>query len=180
MSLCIETDRHRQADRPAARHAETRQGQLLAEAMTQHRSGRLAEAEATYQAALQVSPGHAGTLHNLGVIAAARGKLHAAVDYFDRAIATEPHYGAAYSNNARAHRALVQTRLAISGFRRACTIDPGHYDAHLALGFLWLAEGERDRALDHFARTYELRRGDDRTGIAAKSLSWANAGKLRH
>ena len=42
---------------------------------------------------------------------------------------------------------------------------------HRALGFLWLAQGERGRALDHFARTYELRRGEDRTGIAAESLT---------
>jgi tetratricopeptide (TPR) repeat protein len=180
MSLCIETDRHQEGDHPTAPHAETRPDRLLAEAMTQHRSGRLAEAEAAYQAALQVSPGHAGTLHNLGVIAAARGKLASAVDYFDRAIAAEPYYGAAWYNRAVAHRALGKTSDAIRGFGRACAIDPGHYDAHLALGFLWLAEGERDRALDHFARTYELRRGEDRTGIAAKSLSYANAGKLLH
>jgi len=180
MFLCIETDRRREADCPTAPHAETRLRRLLAEAMTHHRSGRLAEAEAAYQGALQVSPAHAGTLHNLGVIAAAQGKLASAVGYFDRALATEPLYGAAHYNRAVAHRMLGQTRDAIRGFSRACTIDPGHYDAHLALGFLWLAEGERDRALDHFARTYELRRGDDRTGIAAKSLSWANAGKLKH
>src|SRR4029079_18778241 len=45
---------------------------------------------------------------------------------------------------------------------------------------LWLAEGDRDRALDHFARTYELRRGDDRSGIAAKSLTWAVRDKILH
>jgi len=59
-------------------------------------------------------------------------------------------------------------------------IEPEHYDSHRALGFLWLAEGERGRALDHFARTYELRRGDDRTGIARKSLSAATRSKLLH
>lgn len=180
MSLCIETDRRREADLHMARNAETKLNRLLAEAMTHHRSGRLSDAEAAYQAALDVSPGHAGTLHNLGVIAAARGKLRSAVDYFDRAIAAEPHYGAAHYNRAVAHRALGSTRDAIRGMSRACAIDPGHYDAHLALGFLWLADGERDRALDHFARTYELRRGEDRTGIAAKSLSYANTGKLLH
>ena len=35
--------------------------------------------------------------------------------------------------------------------------------------FLWLAEGDRGRALDHFARTYELRRGEDRTGMRQES-----------
>ena len=75
-------------------------------------------------------------------------------------------------------QALGQSREAIQGFERVCAIEPGHYDAHRALGFLWLAEGDRGRALDHFARTYELRRGEDRTGIAAKSLTEATRDKL--
>ncbi len=45
---------------------------------------------------------------------------------------------------------------------------------------LWLSQGERGRALDHLARTYELRRGDDRTAIALKSLTTATRHKLEH
>ena len=41
-------------------------------------------------------------------------------------------------------------------------------------------EGDRGRALDHFARTYELRRGDDRSTLAAKSLTHATRDKLLH
>src|SRR5262249_28222618 len=63
---------------------------------------------------------------------------------------------------------------------RAATLEPQHYEAHRALGFLWLSQGERGRALDHLARTYELRRGDDRTTIALKSLTTANRHKLAH
>jgi hypothetical protein len=48
------------------------------------------------------------------------------------------------------------------------------------LGFLRLSRGERGRSLDHFARTYELRRGDDRTTIALKSLTTATRHKLEH
>ena len=63
---------------------------------------------------------------------------------------------------------LGETQDAIKAFSRAATLEPQHYQAHRALGFLWLSQGERGRALDHFARTYELRRGDDRTPIALK------------
>jgi hypothetical protein len=48
------------------------------------------------------------------------------------------------------------------------------------LGFLFLSQGERGRALDHLARTYELRRGDDRTAIALRSLTTATRHKLEH
>jgi tetratricopeptide (TPR) repeat protein len=153
---------------------------LVAGAVAHHRAGRLNEAEAAYRVALELSPGHAAITHNLGVLAAARGEHSSALEYFDRAIATDPDYPAAHFSRAVAQHALGHTRQAIASFSRASVLDPGHYDAHRALGFLWLAQGERGRALDHFARTYELRRGEDRTDIASKSLTWASRFKLRH
>ena len=75
---------------------------------------------------------------------------------------------------------LGETQEAIKAFDRAAKLEPQHYEAHRALGFLWLSQGERGRALDHLARTYELRRGDDRTAIALKSLTTATRHKLEH
>src|SRR5262249_8879466 len=89
-------------------------------------------------------------------------------------------YASAHYNRASALQALGRSREALQSLARVCAIDPGHYDAHRALGFLWLAEGNRSRALDHFARTYELRRGEDRSRIARKSLTWAARDKLMH
>ena len=181
MPLFTETDPDRGAGTALA--AATGAGlsqRLMADALLHHQAGRLAEAEAAYLAVLNLAPGHAGTLHNLGVIAGARGQPLAAIDRFDAAIAAAPDYAAAHYNRAVACHTLGRTREAILGMSRACAIDQGHYDAHRALGFLWLAEGECDRALDHFARTYELRRGDDRTGIADRSLNQATRGKLLH
>ena len=109
-----------------------------------------------------------------------RATIASAIGHFDAAIAAEPQYASAHYNRAVALQALGQSREAIQGFARVCAIEPGHYDAHRALGFLWLAEGDRGRALDHFARTYELRRGEDRTGIAAKSLTGPTRNKLLH
>jgi hypothetical protein len=114
------------------------------------------------------------------VIAAAKGRHREAIAHFDAAIAAEPQYAAAHYNRASTLQALGQSRGALRSLARVCAIDPGHYEAHRALGFLWLAESERGRALDHFARTYELRRGEDRSDIAAKSLTWAARGKLQH
>jgi tetratricopeptide (TPR) repeat protein len=180
MALCIDTDPRRDIKPPLATTTGSELGKLIADAVMHHRAGRLADAEAAYLAVLNVAPSHPGTLHNLGVIAGASGNTQIAIHHFDAAIAAEPNYAAAHYNRAVACHALGRTPEAILGFSRACAIDPGHYDAHRALGFLWLAQGECDRALDHFARTYELRRGEDRTGIAAKSLSHATRDKLLH
>jgi Flp pilus assembly protein TadD len=163
-----------------ANPGETEFSRAVADAVAHHEAGRLDQATAAYRDALGLSPGHAAVTHNLGVIAAARNRHREALAHFDAAIAAEPQYASAHYNRASALQALGQPRDALQSFARVCAIDPGHYDAHRALGFLWLAEGGRGRALDHFARTYELRRGDDRSGIAAKSLTWAVHDKLLH
>src|SRR5882757_683035 len=154
--------------------------QSVADAVAHHEAGRLDQAEAAYRDALGFAPGHPAVTHNLGVIAAAKGRHREALAHFDAAIAAEPQYASAHYNRASALQALGQSRDALQSFARVCAIDPGHYDAHRALGFLWLSQGDRGRALDHFARTYELRRGDDRTTLALKSLTTATRHKLEH
>ena len=139
---------------------------LVADAIALHKAGRLDAAERSYRAALRITPGHGAITHNLGVLAAAQGKHADAIGHFDVAIAAEPRYASAHYNRAAALEASGRTREAIAGYSRACAIEPEHYGSH--------------RALDHFARTYELRRGEDRSGIAAASLTTANRGKLLH
>jgi tetratricopeptide (TPR) repeat protein len=153
---------------------------LAADAVAHHRAGRMGEAEAAYRAALEIAPGHAVITHNLGVIAAAQGRHEVAVHYFDEALAAESRYASAHYNRGAALEALARPREAIKAFERACVIEPENYQAHRALGFLWLGQGDRGRALDHFARTYELRRGDDRTGLASNSLTRSTHSKLLH
>jgi tetratricopeptide (TPR) repeat protein len=153
---------------------------LVADAEAHYQNGRLADAGLAYRAALAVSPGHGVVTHNLGVVFAAQDDHRSAISCFDDAIAADADYVSAHYNRAVACMALGRTPDAIRGFSRACGLEPQHYDAHRALGFLWLSEGNKDRALDHFARTYELRRGDDRTAVAARSLNSATRDKLKH
>ena len=158
--------------------------QLIHESLTEAKRcldmGRCNDAEAAYRRALQIAPGHAGALHNLGVLQAARSDHRAAISCFDAAIASVPSYASAHYNRGVALVALADRRGAIEAFLRTVALAPDHYEAHRALGFLWLEDGHRGRALDHFAWTRELRRGENRTGLAAKSLSHANRAKLLH
>lgn len=153
---------------------------LAAVAAAHYHAGRLADAEEVYQAALAAAPGNLSVMLNLGVTAAALGRHRDAIALFDTVIARKPRYVAAYYNRALACLALGRCKAAIDDLSRVCGLQPEHYDAHRALGFLWLAEGDKGRALDHFARTYELRRGDDRSNLAAKSLTHATRDKLLH
>ena len=153
---------------------------LVADAMTHLQGGRASDAEHAYRAALAIVPADPAVTHNLGVAIAAQGRHREAVGCFDEALRADPGFVSAHYNRAVALKTLGDTQEAIKAFSRAATLEPQHYQAHRALGFLWLSQGERGRALDHFARTYELRRGDDRTTIALKSLTTATRHKLEH
>lgn len=153
---------------------------FLADGAKHQAAGRLREAVAAFSAALALAPNHPGALHNLGVVTARLGDHRAALANFDAALAAEPLYASAHYNRAMALSALGQAQEALIALARVTSIDPGHYDAHRGLGFAFLAAGNRGRALDHFTRTYELRRGDDRTGMANRSLQFANKTKLLH
>jgi len=153
---------------------------LAAAAAGHFAADRWDEAEAAYRAALAIAPGHPVILHNLGVLAARVGDHEAAIVRLDAALAADARYVSAFYHRAAALDALGRQPEAIADFGRAVALDPAHYASHRALGFLLLAAGRRGRALDHFARTYDLRRGQDRTGLAARSLDHASRMKLRH
>jgi Tfp pilus assembly protein PilF len=153
---------------------------LVADAMTHFQEGRPAEAESAYRAALAIVPANPAATHNLGVAIAAQGRHRDAIGCFDEALRTDPSYVSAHYNRAVALMRLGEAQEAVKAFDRSVKLEPQHYEAHRALGFLWLAQGERGRALDHLARTYELRRGDDRTTTARKSLIAATQHKLEH
>ena len=153
---------------------------LLQQADAHQRAGRIDEAEIVYRQALEIRPDNPGALHNLAVIVAQRGDPADAVSILDRVLTAEPFYAAAHFNRANALRALGREDEAIQAYRSTIAIEPDYHDAHRALGLLWLAKGDGDRAMDHFARTYDLRRGEGRTGIANTSLRTASRLKLQH
>ena len=153
---------------------------LLTAAMRHLHAGHPAEAERDYRAALELVPVDPAATHNLGVAIAAQGHHRAAVSCFEEALRADPGFVSAHFNRGVALMRLDETEEAIRAFSRATQLDPQLYEAHRILGFLWLSRGERGRSLDHFARTYELRRGDERTTIALKSLTTATRHKLEH
>jgi tetratricopeptide (TPR) repeat protein len=153
---------------------------LVADAMAHLQAGRPKEAESAFRAALAMVPADPAVTHNLGVAIAAQGRHQAAIGCFEQALKADPDFVSAHYNRAAALMRLGEIQEATKAFERAAKLDPQHYEAHRALGFLWLSQGERGRALDHLARTYELRRGDERTPIARKSLTTATRHKLEH
>ena len=153
-------------------------GETIRAAVALHAEGRLGEAETAYLSVLRSRPDDPRIWHNLGVLRAEAGDPSDAIACFDRALALEPGYATAHFNRANALLALRRTEAARDAYMRVAALEPDSYEAHRRLGFLWQAAGRRGRALDHFARTLELRRGEDRAGMAARRR--ATRAKLAH
>ncbi len=66
-------------------------------------SGRLRQALASFERALQADPNHHRILHNLGVIWHRLGEEQRAMDYYRRALSAQPDYEAAAAGIVRIH-----------------------------------------------------------------------------
>ncbi len=83
--------------------------ELFGAAVAHHRTGAIAEAERRYRHILTLSPCHADSLHNLGLIALHRGDATAAVELIGKAIEANDRTAEYHYNIALAWRALNRT-----------------------------------------------------------------------
>ena len=87
------------------------------------RSGELAVAERAYQAALAAWPENEAVLTNLGNVAAMRGHIDEALEFYARAARSNPLSVAAHFNAAQLHTRRFEYTAANSELRQASTID---------------------------------------------------------
>ncbi|MEE2996639.1 MAG: tetratricopeptide repeat protein [Pseudomonadota bacterium] len=155
-------------------------GDAIKRAMAAQQMGDDTAEENACREALEINPKHPVMRHNLSALLARRGETVVALEFLDALVEDEPGYTSAHFNRGGVLISLGRTEDAIKAFLNVTSLDPNHIDAHRALGFQWLALGNRDRSLDHFARTYDLRRGEGRIGVAEKSLHSTSSEKLQH
>lgn len=125
-------------------------------AVAHHQAGRLAEAENLYRQVLRERPGHADTIHLLGVIAHQKGRNEDAVSEIRRAIALNPASAAYHSNLGVALRALKRLPEAVDAFREACRLDSAYAVAWKNLGAALRDLGRHEEAVPHLRRALEL------------------------
>ncbi len=145
-------------------HAMTSPAPLFSQALAHHQSGRLAEAKALYQAALALDPGHADSLHLLGVIACQEREPEAAVALIGRAIAQKGGVAAYHSNLGSALLDLDRAEEAEAAFRTALDLQPAYAEAWCNLA----------------AALLELRRFADAEAAARRALALAPAHPEAH
>ena len=111
------------------------------------------EAERQYRHILTLVPGHADSLHNLGLIALQRGDAAAAVELFDKAITINNKVAEYHYNVALAWRALNRNDHVATHLERAVALRADHALAHLNLGNVrraQVSEGANGMAVDIF------------------------------
>ena len=113
-----------QAGRPAADLSA-----LWAQALALHRQGRLAEAEALYQAVARHCPGNFDVAHMLGVVALQAGDTQRGVERVRQALALNPDDPDAHSNLGNGLLDLKRPQEALACYEQALRLAPGHFDA---------------------------------------------------
>ena len=84
-----------------------------------HQQGRLAQAQESYQQALQLQPEHFDALNLLGVIAAQTGNFSRAVELIDKAIKINPDSEAAHCNRGNVLKELKRWDEALESYEQA-------------------------------------------------------------
>ena len=138
---------------------------LFAQALAQHRSGRLAEAETLYSRTLALDPDHFDARHHIGVIHHQRGEHIAALRHIDAALRLNPDAAAAYNNRGVALAALERFAEAAESYGRAIALEPDYVDALVNRGVALFNLGRYAEAVESSARALALR-PDDAAALA--------------
>jgi tetratricopeptide (TPR) repeat protein len=123
---------------------------LLALALTDAR--RPQEAIAEYQTALQIQPGYADALNNMGNCLVSMGKRNEAMDCYAQAVKAKPELAAAHDNLAELLAASGSLEAAVEHYRRALELQPGLASVNIHWGLALSRQGRWDEALEQFAR----------------------------
>ncbi|SDH72559.1 Tetratricopeptide repeat-containing protein [Paraburkholderia steynii] len=131
---------------------------ILNVALAHHQAGRLADAQALYDAILQSDPGQSDALHFSGLLACQTNRGEAGLALMRASIAANPN--AVYYNNLG--NALLQRRQiaeAIDGYRHAVALRPDYAEAHNNLGNALREAGDANASMLSCAKAIELRPG---------------------
>lgn len=151
--------------------------QVLQQAITQHQSGRLTEAEILYGQVLQLDPGNTDSLHLCGVIAHQSGRHEQAVELIRQAIALNAGVAAFHANLGVALKAQGQLNEAIDSYERALAITPEVPDWLSNLGVALQSLGRGDEARAKFDRALAVK--PDHTGALSNlGIYLQDQGKL--
>jgi tetratricopeptide (TPR) repeat protein len=129
---------------------------VLAEAVSNHRAGKVAEAADLFRAALAQDPSNAIANHQLGVIAFGRGDLVSAVGFLRRVVAAYPSGAECQNDLGVVLNALGDLSGAKAAFEAALARDASAAPAANNLGSTLEALGEDAAAIGSYRRALQI------------------------
>ena len=126
-------------------------------ALAHQRSGRAADAERVCREILSVDPGHAQTLHLLGLIEHRHGRSDEAIEHIRMAIMRDGQDPAFHHNLGNILRALDRPGEAMACYEGALALASEAVDSLYNLGNTCQDLGQPDRAIAYFERALRLR-----------------------
>jgi tetratricopeptide (TPR) repeat protein len=118
--------------------------------------GQLRMAEECYRRALNLEPGFAAALTNLGNLRYRQGDTEGARELYEQALELDPTQAEARYNLGNVLEDIGETEHAIAELRRVCTSAPDFADAHYNLGLILARIGGVAQAKRHLSRYIEL------------------------
>ena len=104
----------------------------------------------TYEEILRDEPGHADSLHMLGVLAHQEGRIEDARDLLAAAIESNDRVAFFHNNLGEVRRLLGETEGAAQCFQAALALEPRYALAHNNLGLMLFQLGQVDQAVEAF------------------------------
>jgi tetratricopeptide (TPR) repeat protein len=130
--------------------------QVLALAEQHRQAGNLPAAEDLCRQILNAVPGHAETLHLLGIIAHQAGNMPIAIDLLRQAIASDARVPLYHCNLGEMCRLAGRLDEALAAGRQALKLRPDYAEAFNNLGIAHYDRDEYDEAITHYRRAIKL------------------------
>ena len=124
------------------------------------KEGRVDEAIAQYQEALQIKTNYAAAHYNLGIALRQTGRLEEAIAQYREALQCNPSYADADVDLGAALLDAGRLDEAIAYLQKALQLNPASAKAHNDLGNVFLQKGDTARAAAHFRQAVQINPAD--------------------
>ncbi|GET40205.1 DUF5672 family protein [Microseira wollei] len=119
------------------------------------KQGKLDDAIACYQKAIQLQPNYAPPYNSLGIVYREKGQLDRAIESYQKAIECQENYVQAYNNLGNALRDEGKLDDAIASYQQALKLDPDYINAHFNLGNALQQQGKFAQAIECFQQVIQ-------------------------
>lgn len=133
-----------------------------------------ADIVAAYERAVELDPGSAGALVNLGTLYFNARSLREAERYYRKALDADAQYALAHFNLGNLFDEQGERAKALSHYLEALRINPSYADAHYNVALLYQGTGDVMKAVRHWKTYLKIDPGSSWASIARREL-----GKLR-